>query len=114
MDRNTSKGLKTVADIANRLNIQGYFGPVYELLTVESKYQTAVEVVAGGSLFHIVVDTDETAARILKKLNDEKGGRVTFMPLNRLKPKEHTFPDSPNAIRMLSKLQYSQQFHPAM
>jgi len=33
------------------------------------------------------VDTDETAARLLNELNAQKGGRVTFIPLNRLEVK---------------------------
>lgn len=114
MDRNTSKGLKAVASIAERFNINGYHGPLYELFKVDQKYQTAVEVVAGGSFFHVVVDTDDTAAQILKILNQEKAGRVTFMPLNRLKQREINYPDSTQYVKMISKLEYSQQYHPAM
>ena len=37
--------------------------------------------------FHIVVDSDDTATKILAVLNKEKVGRVTFMPLNRIRPR---------------------------
>lgn len=45
------------------------------------------------SLFHIVVDTDETASRILDVMVREKSGRVTFMPLNRLRPQNVRYPE---------------------
>ena len=45
------------------------------------------------SLFHIVVDTDETASRILEVMVREKLGRVTFMPLNRLRPPTVKYPE---------------------
>ena len=56
-------------------------------------FRTAVEQIAGNSLFHIVVDNDDTASRILDVMVKEKKGRVTFMPLNRLKPRRVTYPD---------------------
>ena len=34
------------------------------------------------SLFHAVVESDEISSRIIRYLTAEKGGRVTFMPLN--------------------------------
>lgn len=45
------------------------------------------------SLFHIVVDTDETASRILEVMVREQLGRVTFMPLNRLRPPTVKYPE---------------------
>ncbi|KAJ3337113.1 Structural maintenance of chromosomes protein 3, partial [Kappamyces sp. JEL0680] len=114
MDRNTSRGLKTVARIVERLQIKGYYGPLYDLFTVDENLQTAVEVVAGASLFHLVVDTDTTATLILDALNKERGGRVTFMPLNRLRPRESVYPDSEQAIPLMSRLEYDPMFRPAM
>ena len=106
--------MKSVQGIVERLGLRGYHGPLYDLFSVDESFQTAVEVIAGASLFHIVVDTDETASAILEVLNRERGGRVTFMPLNRLKPKETTYPDSDNAIPLLSRLEYDEKFYTAM
>lgn len=114
MDRNTSTGLKSVADIVHRHKIQGYFGPLYQLFSIDDVYATAVEVIAGSSLFHIVVDTDETATKILHLLNAEKKGRVTFMPLNRMRPSNVTYPDSEHALPMISKLDFDPRFEKAM
>jgi len=44
------------------------------------------------SLFHAVVDTDETARKILEVLIKEKAGRITFIPLNSVRVKPVRYP----------------------
>ncbi|KAI3488829.1 hypothetical protein L1887_47028 [Cichorium endivia] len=115
MDKATIQGLSAVDKIAASLGLQDNVkGPVYQLFSVDDKYKTAVEVVAGASLFHVVVDTDETASKLLEVMNREKSGRVTFMPLNRLHPKETDFPATQDALLMVKKLQFERALAPAM
>jgi structural maintenance of chromosome 3 (chondroitin sulfate proteoglycan 6) len=59
-----------------------------------------------SSLFHVVVDTDQTASKVLEVMLRERTGRVTFMPLNRLKPKNPAPPNADDAIPLLEKLSY--------
>ena len=66
------------------------------------------------SLWHVVVDTDETASRLLKIMNAEKTGRVTFMPLNRLRPKAAPPVNAQDAIPILSKLTYDPLYTKAL
>ncbi|KAI9706490.1 MAG: Structural maintenance of chromosomes protein 3 [Candelina mexicana] len=110
MDQNTSRGLAAVRRIKRQHNLEGVYGTLAELLQVNEKYRTAVEVTAGNSLFHYVVDNDETATKVLEILQREKSGRVTFMPLNRLKPRPANLPKAGDAIPMIEKLQYDQRF----
>ena len=63
---------------------RGVFGPLVELFSCIEQMNAAVEVTAGNQLFNVVVDTDGTSTTIIKYLNSSKGGRVTFMPLNRI------------------------------
>jgi len=89
MPRATSQGLDALKQIVVTegltVGVQ-YFGLVMENFELtDDKYSTAVEVAAQNSLFHIIVDNDATAARLMKRLEDEKLGRVTFLPLNQLK-----------------------------
>lgn len=50
-------------------------------------------------LFHVIVDTDRTAAQILNHFNHMKlPGEISFMPLNKINPKDIRFPDSPVII----------------
>ncbi len=57
-------------------------------------------------MFHVVVDTDQTASKVLEVMLRERTGRVTFMPLNRLKPKNPVPPNADDAIPLLEKLRY--------
>ncbi|KAI9508184.1 structural maintenance of chromosome protein 3 [Russula earlei] len=107
MDKDTGTGLRAVDSIAERLNLDGVYGPLYRLFEVtDEKFNTAVELTAGNSLFHVVVDTDQTASKLLEVMLRERTGRVTFMPLNRLKPKNLAPLNADDAIPLLEKLRY--------
>lgn len=111
MDRELARGLQSVRDISERLNLQdSVYGPLADLFTFSDKYKTAVEVVAGTSLFHVVVDTDETALLLMKELFRVKGGRVTFMPLNRINLSSVSYPDQDahDYIPLVKKIKHSE------
>lgn len=113
MDHNTSRGIAAVRRIKRQHNIEGVYGTLAELFNVNDRYRTAVEVTAGQSLFHYVVDTDETATKVLEILQHEKAGRVTFMPLNRLRSRPVNMPRASDTIPMIEKLQYDRAYDKA-
>jgi structural maintenance of chromosome 3 (chondroitin sulfate proteoglycan 6) len=57
-----------------------------------------------------VVDTDETASRLLEAMRASDGGRVTFMPLNRLHPQEIQYPEARNVRPIISRLVFDPRF----
>ena len=107
MDRDTSRGIAAVRRIKRQYNLDGVYGTLAELLEVNESHRTAVEVTAGNSLFHYVVDNDDTATKVLEVLQRERSGRVTFMPLNRLRPKPVKLPQSADAVPILEKIKRS-------
>ncbi|GAB2285662.1 Structural maintenance of chromosomes protein 3, partial [Dionaea muscipula] len=107
------RGLNSVRRICREGGIHGVFGPIIELFDCDEKFFIAVEVTAGNSLFHVVVDSDETATQIIRHLNSSKGGRVTFMPLNKVKPPHVTYPQIPEAVPLLKRLNYSEVYKKA-
>ncbi|XP_059659711.1 structural maintenance of chromosomes protein 3 [Cornus florida] len=107
------RGLNSVRRICREYEIPGVFGPIFELLDCDEKFFTAVEVTAGNSLFHVVVETDEISTQIIRHLNALKGGRVTFIPLNRVKAPQVTYPQSSDVIPLLKKLRFSRDYAPA-
>lgn len=113
MDGNTFRGIQAVRRIAQKHNLDGCYGTLAELIDVPT-HKTAVEVTAGNSLFHYVVDNDDTATRIMDVLNEERAGRVTFMPLNRLKPKVPKFPNAQDARPLMSLIKYDQKYEKAV
>ena len=113
MDSDTSRGLAAVRRIKAKHNLDGLYGTLGELMNVPEKFAVAVEATAGNSLFHYVVDNDETASKCMDILQKERSGRVTFMPLNRLKPKQMSLPKAADAVPMIEKLQYDPAHHKA-
>lgn len=113
MDQGTSRGLESVRRIVKQHNIQGAYGCLGELFDFPDKYKTAIEVTAGTSLFHYVVNSDQTATQIVDILQKEKGGRVTFMPLNRLKSKLPNIPNASDVVYLLSKLRFEDKYQKA-
>ncbi|KAG0142153.1 hypothetical protein CROQUDRAFT_97871 [Cronartium quercuum f. sp. fusiforme G11] len=111
MDRNTAQGLEVLERIMKSGNFPGVYGPLYSLFDVDDYYKIAVEATAGNSLFHIVVDTDETASHVLEIMANEKKGRCTFIPLNRLRPKEYEYPEREDGLALIRKIHYDQVYH---
>lgn len=107
------RGLKTVKYICKEYDIHGVFGPIIELLDCDERFFTAVEVTAGNSLFHVVVENDEISTKIIKHLNSLKGGRVTFIPLNRVRAPHVSYPQSSDVVPLLKKLKFSPDYTPA-
>ncbi|KAH7885116.1 RecF/RecN/SMC [Phlebopus sp. FC_14] len=114
MDKDTGSGLRAVDRITERHGLEGVYGPLYRLFEIpDSTFSIAVELTAGNSLFHVVVDTDETASRVLEIMLKEKTGRVTFMPLNRLKPKNPNLPANQDALPLIAKMRFDATFQKA-
>ncbi|MCV3216291.1 chromosome segregation protein SMC [Plectonema radiosum NIES-515] len=62
----------------------GLCGLVVQLGRVEPRYQLALEICGGGRLGHIVVEDDSIAAAGIELLKQKRGGRATFLPLNKI------------------------------
>lgn len=94
---------------------ESYYGLVIENFRCEQSIYTAVEVTAGNRLFHHIVETDKVGTQILKEMNRQKlPGEVTFMPLNRLHVRHLDYPQTKDAIAMVSKLEYEDRYDKAL
>jgi len=117
--RATSLGLQALETIVREENLvigTQYFGTVMENLRLKDpRYQTAVEVAAQNSLFHVIVDTDHTASRLMDRLEKEKLGRVTFLPLNQLRVDDAQYPENPDIRPILDLcIEYDPKVEAAM
>jgi len=113
MDRELHRGLESVRQIAQELGLAGVYGPLIELFTCSPEFHQSVEITGGNSLFGVVVDTDATAAQVIAELNKRKGGRVTFVPLNRISPARPEYPVTTEAMPMIRQLKYDPKFEKA-
>ncbi|CAG0919332.1 unnamed protein product [Notodromas monacha] len=91
-----------------------YFGLVIENFDCDKSIYTAVEVTAGNRLFFHIVESDQVGTQILKEMNRQKlPGEANFMPLNKLLVKEIDYPQTQDALPMVSKLNFDDKFSKA-
>jgi len=65
--------------------LEGIHGPVAQLGEVGEPHRLALEVAAGARLGQVVVDDDRIAARAIELLKSRRAGRLTFLPLNKIR-----------------------------
>ncbi|MCK4883505.1 MAG: hypothetical protein KAS30_01415, partial [Candidatus Diapherotrites archaeon] len=70
--------------------IQGIHGTITELCEYDAKYASAIESAAGGRMFFEVVRDDNVAAECINYLKKKNAGRVTFIPLNKIRSRKLT------------------------
>jgi chromosome segregation protein len=85
--RSMSSGGFSNTAIEKISDIQGVHGTIANLGRVSEKYALALEVCAGVRMKSVIVEDDIVAQRCIEKLKQEKLGVVTFLPLNKIKPK---------------------------
>ncbi|MBE5938955.1 MAG: chromosome segregation protein SMC [Lachnospiraceae bacterium] len=61
---------------------KGIIGVVADIISVDKKYETAVETALGGNIQNVVTDDENTAKEVIEYLKRGKFGRATFLPLN--------------------------------
>lgn len=113
MDRTTSRGLATIRRLKREQDIPGAYGTLAELMNVSEAYRLPVEQVAGASLFHYVVDNEQTATYLANALQKQYGGRITFIPLSNLRVRSSNLPRANDAVPLVSKIEYDPLYEKA-
>lgn len=80
-------------DVIMNSNIKGVHAPLAKLAQVDKEYSLALEVAMGNRMRNIVVDDDYVAKSAIEILKSTNSGRVTFLPLNKLRP-------APNSLKL--------------
>lgn len=73
--------------IAYAKNNPKVHGVVARLIRVPKAYETAIDMILGGTLQHIVTEDEETAKALIDYLRTNKLGRTTFLPLTAVQPR---------------------------
>lgn len=84
-----NRAVKAVMAAYENGRIQGVgtiYGPLSQLVTIDPKYVTAIEMSLGSSVQNIVTDTDESAKCAIFTLKQMREGRATFLPVNTIVP----------------------------
>ncbi len=66
--------------------IEGVYGTVGDLISVKDpQHIRALEVAGGGRLRYVVVENEDVAKKCIDLLKEKKLGRMSFIPLNRIR-----------------------------
>lgn len=76
-------GVRNVLQADRKL--RGVIGTVSQLLQVPAHLEQAIETALGGRLQDVVVDRWDNADAAIQYLKQTKGGRATFLPLDRVR-----------------------------
>ncbi|MBD5444936.1 MAG: chromosome segregation protein SMC [Lachnospiraceae bacterium] len=74
---------------------KGIIGVVADIIQVDEKYETAIEIALGGNIQNIVTEDEETAKSMIAFLKKTRAGRATFLPLTSITdPQEFKNPEA--------------------
>ncbi|ADL51643.1 chromosome segregation protein SMC [Clostridium cellulovorans] len=70
----------------NRIdNLQGEVNVLGEVISVNRKYETAIEIAVGSGISNIISSTEKDAKKLIMHLKNNNLGRATFLPLDTIR-----------------------------
>lgn len=113
--RDISRGIRAMDRILREQQMEGVHGKLFDLISCDERFNDAVEVVGNQSLFNVVVEDDDVAGQVISQLNQRKAGRVTMMPLNRVRGDKVSAPESSHdAVPLADHVDSEQRFRNAV
>ena len=95
--------------------MDGLYGTVSELISVDEEHRVAVESAAAARLNYVVADTIDTADKAIARLKAAKSGRASFIPLDSVVLR-NTLSSVPGGAlgRLIDFVKYPPQYDSAM
>lgn len=90
--------------MSNKDQINGVFGPLADVISVDEKFTWAVETVLGDALNYIIVKNVDVARDLINLVKDNKKGRITLIPLEQISAQMNSPVSSNGNITLLSEL----------
>ena len=79
-----NRAVTTIMNARNQGRISGIHGTIKELIKFNEEFRAAIEAAAGSRLNSVVVEDDGVAEKCLEILKQEKTGKLTFLPINKV------------------------------
>jgi structural maintenance of chromosome 3 (chondroitin sulfate proteoglycan 6) len=114
LDQGTSRGLESLRRYQQEGTLPGVHGTIADLLEIPEQYRSVVENAAESALFNVVVDDDNVSTALIDRLIKEKGGRLTFIPLNRIHAPDLNLRTKADMQPLLPKLKYDDRYSAAI
>lgn len=67
-------------------SIRGVIGPAGDLISTLEQYERGIEAALGGNINNVIVESAAAAKSAIGYLKENKAGRVTFLPLDTIRP----------------------------
>lgn len=80
-----SRSVRAVMQASNAKEYKGLHGAVAQLINVQERFETAVEISLGGALQNIITDDEFSAKKAIEYLKNNNLGRATFLPITSVK-----------------------------
>jgi len=64
-----------------------FIGILGDLITTDKKYSTAIEIALGNAIHNVVTESEQDASDLIELLKTNKLGRVTFLPIDNIRPR---------------------------
>ena len=72
----------------NMPEVNGVLGPVGDVLSTQKTYEQAIEAALGGNVNNVIVEEADAAKSAIAFLKQHRAGRVTFLPLDTIRPSQ--------------------------
>lgn len=85
----------------------GFHGLLMDLIIIPAKFQTCADIIAKNKVFSIIVDTFETAKKVLDANSRIGGDRVNIYPLDWVKDmniKDRNYPTGSDSIALIKQI----------
>ena len=80
-------GVRKIMELRNSRNLHSkIFGTISDLISTDDKFSQAITRALGGAGEYVAADNENTAASMISILKSNSWGRVTFYPLNIIRP----------------------------
>jgi chromosome segregation protein len=79
------RAIARVLELRDTGEINGIYGTVAELGTINLDYAVAIEIAGGNRLSYVVVENENAATACVEFLKQERVGRASFIPLDKIK-----------------------------
>ena len=84
------QGVKSVFEAKKHGALSGEFTVVADAFGTPPGFEVALETALAASLQDIITDTEDAAKAAIAYLHENRAGRATFLPLNRMRPGRDT------------------------
>ncbi|MBI4214771.1 hypothetical protein HY546_02140, partial [archaeon] len=105
---------KAVEAVMRNTSLKGILGTVSDVITFDPKYSAAIQAAAGQRMFHVITKTSENATHAVKFLKQEKIGKASFIPLDKIRSEKQASSLDGSLGRVSDFIRYDNSYAPAL